>query len=250
MDARYCTAITGACKNARFSVWGSAGNSLYSALINLGHQLEKIHTIGADDGCILDYSPLVTAWNECVNKRDFFVSGCSIEYAKAIMATPKKHLKRLSIALYRVDDMEESEVKIMMNIFSQNTCSVENFEYSGWPISGDAFDAFITRNKSSLTAVSILSHDVISEEKMDTLLPLLHKCPGLERVSGQRFSQSMLKALQIHGVQCVQFCDYNVLPLYSWEVRLGPPAFPDDDADLTRSAVNNEWGYEPLIIHY
>jgi len=96
------------------------------------------------------------------------------------MATPKQYLKVLHIAI--LFNVEEKEEKTLMDIASRGTMGVE-FDYSSRPISGDALDMFITRNKSSLTAVSLTINGGVSHEKLDTFLPLLLMCQGLKVVS-------------------------------------------------------------------
>jgi len=64
------------------------------------------------------------------------------------------------------------------------------------PLSGvafDAFDRFITRNSYSLSAVSVLFNDVVSLEKMDSVLPIFLNCSVLEEVFVEQISQNMVK---------------------------------------------------------
>ena len=64
-----------------------------------------------------DYSHLTGAWTECVNIKELKVRQCALGNAKAIMATPKEHVKRLYIAT-PCYGMGESEVKKIMDTFS------------------------------------------------------------------------------------------------------------------------------------
>lgn len=63
------------------------------------------------------------------------------------MATPKVHLKKLYISAE--NEIEEREVKELMDIVSEGTGDVEKLTYRGSVLSGDSFDKFISINRSS-----------------------------------------------------------------------------------------------------
>lgn len=177
----------------------------------LGPQLEKIQNVfyPHDEG-IVDFSGLESAWNECVNVRDLEVHDCGVEYAKAIMETPKEHVEILYVGSGY--GTEGSEMKNVMDIFSEGTAGIEEIVYSGKLLGGDAFDKLITKNKSSLREFSLLSMEGMSRKKMDSYLPLFLKCPALGGVRGRRFSRNMLKTLRRRGVSCYDDSEYPNYP--------------------------------------
>jgi len=201
MDESEVTIITSVCKNARFSAIVSSVHAMYLTLKVLAYRLNKMkYSPVYEDRDFLNYEDLTNAWNACVNIGDLSLRGCSIELMKAIMASPKQHLKVLHVDSAFV--LEEKEVKTLLDVASRGTVGVEEFIYIGRPICGEALNKFITRNKSSLSAVSLTFPGVVAYEKLDTFLPFLLLCHDLGVVSMQGFSPNMFKALRSRSIEC------------------------------------------------
>jgi len=209
MNIRQLTTISEACKNARFSTGVPVNNLIYPALKVLGPQLDKI-AITTPSQYALDAGELTNACNACPNIRELAVFDCDIERAKAIVATPKKHVELLSISSHF--KAEEKEMKKVLDIFSEGLVGVERIEYLGTQLPGNAFDKLISRNKSSLREFEVRFSGEISFENMATYLPLFLKCTELEVVCSNGISSNMLETLNSRGVEI--YCT-SKNPLYA-----------------------------------
>lgn len=128
---------------------------------------------------------------------------CTLKHAKAMLATPKEHIKNLYISADL--EMDKDVVKNILDAFSEGTVGVEKVQYIGTLLPGDEFDKLITRNKSSLREFTVLFVGGISFKEMDNYLPLFLKCTALKSVPSQQFSKKMLNTLRMRGVRCLEF---------------------------------------------
>lgn len=208
MNESQLATITSACTNAGFSAMISEYDLIYPTVKVLGSQLEK---------CIFRCPPadeipaeMTKAWNECANIRELEVFNCNIEHVSAMTGKRKVLLKDLSIGVRA--NLEENEVKNIMDIFSTGTVGVESLTYRGPLPAGNAFDKFMATNRSSLREVSLTFVEGNSNEAIDAYLPLLLKCPALGTVHGNRFSRITFETLRSRGIRC---CDVLGRTLYA-----------------------------------
>lgn len=180
----------------------------------VGRQLEKINLCDPQlDGDFRDIAGPALAWKECVNIRDIGICNCSIEHARVIVETPRKHQENLYFMFEAGFEgtRDANETNQILDTFSLGTGGVTNFVYTGSLFSLDSFDKFMGRKKSSLRSFSFVFNEVT--HKMEEFSPRYPACLGLEHVyeGGVNWNDIILKKLRSRGVTCH---GHSGLPMY------------------------------------
>ena len=152
--------IARSCGNARFHAYSHGIQLLLPTLRCLGPRLDKmrVHCIGTRSENHHEPEELAAAWNLCPNLKELEGNNLNVKIVRAIMATPKDHLKKLSIHTYDFDeegDDHDSSNKTILNIITEGTKNVETFCFDNDITSIGIFDKLIGENKSTLRYFSV-----------------------------------------------------------------------------------------------
>jgi len=186
------------CSKARFHVHFTMGQTMLPTLSVLGPRLEKA-TLDLSAFAI-DTSEWAYHWKICISLKVLTVAHLRVEHIRAIMSTPKYHLKEI-----RISNGDDSNTKEIMNIIAKGTTNVEIFHYhfNEFGPSLSNLDKFIDKNKSTLRSFRVTNQNRTRFPESDTgkMIRKLLDCPLLQEICVPQVpAASLLDTIRKRGI--------------------------------------------------
>lgn len=187
------------CTHARFHADVDKRHLLLPTVRILGPRLEKLKF-----GFFrreVDAGAWTAAWSLCPMLQVLNARALMLEETRAIMRTPKNHLKEIHICYGEYEDYEDddfySKPEKVMNIIATGTRDVEILFYENFIIFTRVFDKFIDKNKAILQFVTIINNGIpFRQSEADGMARKLLACPNLQSfVCSLVPGESVLKTL-------------------------------------------------------